>query len=90
MRSLSTLVTLLALTTPSVLAGSSCVAFDTAWNLLAFGFNGKDYNAGTSDTWASGMSLKQVLLRYLTPGLQVLLRTSQLRVAREFSLTLCI
>ncbi|KAJ7750471.1 hypothetical protein DFH07DRAFT_746210 [Mycena maculata] len=53
MPSLFTLVTLLALTTPSVLAGSSCVAFDTAWNLLAFGFNGKDYNAGTSDTWAS-------------------------------------
>jgi hypothetical protein len=25
---------------------SSCVAFDANWNLLAFGFNGKDYNAG--------------------------------------------
>ncbi|KAF8880017.1 hypothetical protein BD779DRAFT_1649151 [Infundibulicybe gibba] len=36
------------------LASSSCVAFDTAWNLLAFGFNGKDYNAGTQDTWGSG------------------------------------
>ncbi|KAJ7040747.1 hypothetical protein C8F04DRAFT_226665 [Mycena alexandri] len=39
---------------PSALAGSSCVAFDTAWNLLAFNFKGKDYNAGTSDSWASG------------------------------------
>ncbi|KAJ7678200.1 hypothetical protein DFH06DRAFT_1033795 [Mycena polygramma] len=42
------------LTAPTALAGSSCIAFDTNWNLLAFGFNGKDYNAGTSDTWASG------------------------------------
>ncbi|KAJ6551441.1 hypothetical protein B0H19DRAFT_1157654 [Mycena capillaripes] len=41
------------LTAPTALAGS-CIAFDTNWNLLAFGFNGKDYNAGTSDTWASG------------------------------------
>ncbi|KAJ7088587.1 hypothetical protein C8R44DRAFT_649419 [Mycena epipterygia] len=55
MRGLFTLVTLFALSAPSaVLAGSSCIAFDTKWNLLAFGFNGKDYNAGTSDTWASG------------------------------------
>ncbi|KAF9459134.1 hypothetical protein BDZ94DRAFT_1384292 [Collybia nuda] len=35
-------------------AGSSCVAFDVSWNLLAFGFNGKDYSAGTQDSWASG------------------------------------
>ncbi|KAF7369056.1 hypothetical protein MVEN_00232400 [Mycena venus] len=49
------LVTLFALfTAPTALAGSSCIAFDTNWNLLAFGFNGKDYNAGTSDQWASG------------------------------------
>lgn len=33
---------------------SSCVSFDVNWNLLAFGFNGKDYNAGTQDTWSSG------------------------------------
>jgi hypothetical protein len=32
----------------------ACVAFDSNWNLLAFGFNGKDYNAGAQDTWASG------------------------------------
>ncbi|KAJ7705363.1 hypothetical protein B0H17DRAFT_920487 [Mycena rosella] len=55
MRGLFALVTLFALSAPSaVRAGSSCIAFDTTWNLLAFGFNGKDYNAGTSDTWASG------------------------------------
>ena len=39
-----------------VRAGSSCVAFDISWNLLAFGFNGKDYNAGTMDTWSSGVA----------------------------------
>ncbi|KAF8226457.1 hypothetical protein L208DRAFT_1407015 [Tricholoma matsutake] len=32
---------------------SSCVAFDIDWNLLAFGFNGKDYNAGPPDTWTT-------------------------------------
>ncbi|PPQ96094.1 hypothetical protein CVT26_004726 [Gymnopilus dilepis] len=32
---------------------SACVTFDINWNLLAFGFNGKDYNAGTQDTWTS-------------------------------------
>lgn len=37
-------------------AASSCTAFDTNWNLLAFNFGGKDYNAGTQDTWAQGQS----------------------------------
>jgi len=32
---------------------SACVTFDINWNLLAFGFNGKDFNAGTQDTWTS-------------------------------------
>ncbi|KAF8181611.1 hypothetical protein BJ912DRAFT_608465 [Pholiota molesta] len=32
---------------------SGCVSFDINWNLLAFGFNGKDYNAGTQDTWTT-------------------------------------
>lgn len=35
-------------------AASSCVAFDVNWNLLAFNFGGKDYDAGTQDTWAQG------------------------------------
>ena len=35
-------------------ANSGCVAFDISWNLLAFGFNGKDYSAGTQDMWTSG------------------------------------
>ncbi|KAG6830773.1 hypothetical protein H0H87_007172 [Tephrocybe sp. NHM501043] len=50
--SLLTLVTLSLAGAAS--AGSSCIAFDISWNLLAFGFNGKDYNAGTQDSWASG------------------------------------
>jgi len=34
--------------------GSPCVTFDAKWNLLAFGFDGKDWNAGQQNTWASG------------------------------------
>jgi hypothetical protein len=49
---LLTLVTLFA--SPVVVRASPCVAFDINWNLLAFGLDGKDWNAGTQDTWASG------------------------------------
>lgn len=58
-RSLLTTITLVALHTSSAVAAaaaaspSACVAFDINWNLLAFGFNGKDYNAGTQDAWTS-------------------------------------
>lgn len=38
-------------------AASSCVAFDAHWNLLAFNFGGKDYDAGSQDTWAQGLFL---------------------------------
>jgi len=41
-------------TSASTAGPPACVAFDVNWNLLAFGFNGKDYNAGTQDTWGSG------------------------------------
>lgn len=37
-------------------AASSCVAFDIHWNLLAFNFGGKDYDAGTQNTWTQGQS----------------------------------
>jgi len=40
-----------AVTAASTVGPSACVSFDINWNLLAFGFNGKDYNAGTQDTW---------------------------------------
>jgi hypothetical protein len=54
MARLLTLVSLLFFSVTSQVAASPCVAFDSNWNLYAFGFNGKDYNASTSDTWASG------------------------------------
>ena len=56
MRLLSSLVSLSTFLSLASIAhaSSSCVAFDVSWNLLAFGFNGKDYNAGTQDKWASG------------------------------------
>ncbi|KAJ4485440.1 hypothetical protein J3R30DRAFT_3283206 [Lentinula aciculospora] len=54
MARLLTLVSLLFFSVTSRVAASPCVAFDASWNLYAFGFNGKDYNAGTSDSWASG------------------------------------
>ena len=51
-------ITLAALHTASAAAAaagpSGCVTFDIFWSLLAFGFNGKDYSAGTQDTWQSG------------------------------------
>ncbi|KAG0697085.1 hypothetical protein DFH29DRAFT_167704 [Suillus ampliporus] len=52
---LPTLVSLLFFSSATVRA-SSCIAFDTNWNLLAFGFNGKDWNAGTQDTWSSNIT----------------------------------
>ena len=40
----------------AVVRATPCIAFDINWNLLAFGLDGKDWNAGTQDTWASGTS----------------------------------
>ncbi|KAL5477008.1 hypothetical protein ACEPAI_3195 [Sanghuangporus weigelae] len=31
-----------------------CIAMDTGFNLLVFGVDGKDWNAGAQDTWTSG------------------------------------
>ena len=42
----------------------ACVSFDINWNMLAFGFNGKDYNAGTQDTWSSSSGRKTVPVVY--------------------------
>jgi len=57
-RSLLTIILAALSAAASAVAASTggpegCVAFDINWNLLAFGFNGKDYNAGTQDTWSS-------------------------------------
>ncbi|KAK7035365.1 hypothetical protein VNI00_011896 [Paramarasmius palmivorus] len=56
MKSKQTLLTLVSLLfcSSTALAASSCVSFDSNWNLYAFGFDGKDYNAGTQDSWGSG------------------------------------
>lgn len=35
---------------------SPCIAMDVNFNLLVFGANGKDYNAGTQDKWTSSAS----------------------------------
>ena len=52
---LPTIVALYFFSNTSVRA-SPCVAFDVQWNLLAFGLDGKDWNAGTQDKWANGAS----------------------------------
>jgi len=51
--SLPTLATLFLVSSAAVRA-SPCIAFDVNWNLLAFGLDGKDWNAGAQATWASG------------------------------------
>ncbi|EGN92587.1 hypothetical protein SERLA73DRAFT_190953 [Serpula lacrymans var. lacrymans S7.3] len=51
MSQLLTIVSLL-LSASTAVVSTPCVAFDINWNLLAFGLDGKDYNAGTQDTWA--------------------------------------
>jgi hypothetical protein len=53
--SLPTIATLFLVYSTAVRA-SPCITFDTNWNLLAFGLDGKDWNAGTQDTWGSGAS----------------------------------
>lgn len=54
---LSAFVSLLLLTlSQSLVRASPCLSFDVDFNLLAFGFNGKDWNAGTQDVWATGRS----------------------------------
>jgi hypothetical protein len=52
---LPTIVTLYFFSSTAVHA-SPCVAFDVQWNLLAFGLDGKDWNAGPQNTWANGVS----------------------------------
>ncbi|KAG1764580.1 hypothetical protein EV702DRAFT_108017 [Suillus placidus] len=56
---LPTLASLFFLSSATVRA-SPCVAFDANWNLLAFGLNGKDWNAGTQDTWSSSTAATDI------------------------------
>jgi hypothetical protein len=95
--SLPTLATLFLFYSPTVRA-SSCVAFDVSWNLLAFGLDGQDWNAGAEETWASGTSRMTFLIfpsAVLSarvddnvPNLQAPLLTSPLLGVREFLLLL--
>ena len=54
MFALPTLVSLFLLALPNAVYADPCVTFDADFNLLAFGLNGKDWNAGTQDSWGSG------------------------------------
>ncbi|KAG1884370.1 hypothetical protein F4604DRAFT_1492889, partial [Suillus subluteus] len=56
---LPTLASLFFLTSATVRA-SPCISFDANWNLLAFGLNGKDWNAGTQDTWSSSTAATDI------------------------------
>jgi len=49
-----TAASLLLLSLAGDALASPCIALDANWNLLAFGFGGKDWNAGTQDSWSSG------------------------------------
>ena len=54
---LSAFVSLLLLTLSQFsVHASPCLSFDVGFNLLAFGLNGKDWNAGTQDGWTTGQS----------------------------------
>ncbi|KAG2067094.1 hypothetical protein BDR04DRAFT_1105620 [Suillus decipiens] len=59
MRFLPTLASLFFLYSTTVHA-SPCIAFDANWNLLAFGLNGKDWNAGTQDIWSSSTAATDI------------------------------
>lgn len=47
-----TVASLLLLSAAATVKASPCVAFDINWNLLGFGLDGKDWFAGTQDTWS--------------------------------------
>jgi hypothetical protein len=53
MARLLALVCLFFCSLSNVVLASPCIAFDANFNLLAFGFGNKDWNAGTQDTWSS-------------------------------------
>jgi hypothetical protein len=46
------LLILLLLAISKSIHAAPCVVFDSDFNLLVFGLNGKDYNAGSQDTWS--------------------------------------
>jgi hypothetical protein len=50
---LASVVALYLLSITQSVTAKPCIAFDSAWNLLAFGLDGKDYNATTQAAWTS-------------------------------------
>lgn len=51
---LPTLVSLFVLAASKIVLASPCVTFDSNFNLLAFGLDGKDWNAGPQASWTNG------------------------------------
>jgi hypothetical protein len=48
-------VSLFILFFSNTVVASPCIAFDASFNLLAFGLGGKDWSAGTQDTWKNSL-----------------------------------
>lgn len=46
-------VALLSLTLSRGVDATACIAFDSNFELYAFGFGGKDFQIGTQDAWSS-------------------------------------
>ena len=65
MFSIPTLVSLFLLAVPKAVYASPCVTFDINFNLLAFGFNGKDWNAGLQDSWPTGECRPEIRISLL-------------------------
>ncbi|KAG8216554.1 hypothetical protein J3R82DRAFT_6735 [Butyriboletus roseoflavus] len=59
-----TVASLLLLSALATVKATPCVAFDINWNLLAFGLDGKDWTAGTQDTWSGSGQATDIT----TPG----------------------
>jgi hypothetical protein len=53
-----TVATLSLFSLAARVAASPCAVFDANFNLLVFGLDGKDWNAGTQDSWGSGEGQK--------------------------------
>ncbi|GJJ10513.1 hypothetical protein Clacol_004739 [Clathrus columnatus] len=45
---------------PRVVDATACIAFDSNFNLYAFGFGGKDFQLGTQDAWSSSVTPKDI------------------------------
>jgi hypothetical protein len=66
-----TVASLLLFSASAAVKASPCVAFDTNWNLLAFGLDGKDWFAGTQDTWSGSKRIRRHAYPCLTCSPQV-------------------